>query len=164
VQNIEETRTNAVSAFTQKPTEQTRPRVSDDTRPRVDLVCGFCSKSFSRVLEQHRANAARYPRPCCSRSCARRLGNADPFRKRGGGATWKPIDATAKADKLRANGRVNYLVRRGSLARPSACQACGMVGRVDGHHDDYGKPDAVVWLCRRCHAARHSALADGGAR
>jgi hypothetical protein len=39
--------------------------------------------------------------------------------------------------------------------KPAACSACGLVGRVQGHHEDYSKPLDVIWLCQKCHGLRH---------
>lgn len=50
---------------------------------------------------------------------------------------------------------VAYAVRFGQLARAEACERCGAVGPVDGHHHDYSKPLDVEWLCRSCHMDHH---------
>lgn len=44
-------------------------------------------------------------------------------------------------------------LRRGLLER-QPCEHCG-AEPADGHHPDYDRPLAVVWLCRRCHLAVH---------
>lgn len=59
-------------------------------------------------------------------------------------------------ERHRAHDLVKKAVGRGRLLRPEACQECGRVGRVEGHHHDYTKPLAVQWLCKRCHSALHS--------
>jgi hypothetical protein len=52
-------------------------------------------------------------------------------------------------------------IARGELV-PKPCEKCGFTGRardgrnlVHAHHDDYSKPLAVRWLCKRCHHAEH---------
>lgn len=44
-------------------------------------------------------------------------------------------------------------VRKGRLIR-RPCELCGNPV-VEGHHDDYGKPLDVRWLCHRHHRALH---------
>lgn len=56
--------------------------------------------------------------------------------------------------KESARGRANYLQRIGAVKKPQACSECGRIGEVEKHHYDYGKPGSVIWLCRRCHAAK----------
>ncbi|HWZ86535.1 MAG TPA: hypothetical protein VN032_10060 [Thermoanaerobaculia bacterium] len=60
------------------------------------------------------------------------------------------------SQKILARARVYSAVASGRLTRPEACSACGRVGAVQGHHDDYSKPLEVTWLCVACHRARHA--------
>jgi hypothetical protein len=60
-----------------------------------------------------------------------------------------------KIARVRANGLINERIKAGTLKRPDSCQQCGKAGRVDAHHEDYSKPDAVEFLCRSCHMKRH---------
>lgn len=46
-------------------------------------------------------------------------------------------------------------IRKGELVRPETCDRCAVGGRIEAHHDDYGNPLDVRWLCRKCHRARH---------
>lgn len=41
------------------------------------------------------------------------------------------------------------------LVPPARCEACGATGTLHAHHDSYGAPLAVTWLCARCHLALH---------
>lgn len=56
----------------------------------------------------------------------------------------------------RAHNAVLRAMKRGILARPTACTKCGRVGRVQGHHEDYSQPLQLVWLCSSCHLLTHS--------
>ena len=39
---------------------------------------------------------------------------------------------------------------------PHPCERCG-AEHADRHHDDYGRPEEVRWLCRSCHVREHVA-------
>jgi hypothetical protein len=60
-----------------------------------------------------------------------------------------------------AHRLVHNALRRGELVKPQVCQGCGQPARLDAHHDDYARPLAVRWLCRRCHAGRHAEVRHG---
>lgn len=51
--------------------------------------------------------------------------------------------------KRAARRKVATEIEAGRLVRGS-CEDCGAM-RADAHHDDYARPLAVRWLCRRCH-------------
>lgn len=80
-------------------------------------------------------------------------------------------------EKVRAQRRLRDWVKRGKIARPKECQACGYQpppaygGRsgIHGHHHEgYGRPLSVQWLCTSCHIRAHSesarAVREGRAR
>lgn len=49
-------------------------------------------------------------------------------------------------------------VRSGLVVPPSSCEDCGgdfSDFRREAHHEDYGKPLEVAWLCALCHGKRH---------
>lgn len=56
--------------------------------------------------------------------------------------------------KANARSFANVYQKRGRLAK-EPCSDCG-AGKSQKHHDDYGEPLKVTWLCRRCHLKRHS--------
>jgi hypothetical protein len=49
---------------------------------------------------------------------------------------------------------------RARAAHPVAqpCEKCGQP--AERHHDDYGKPTEIRWLCRPCHTAAHTRVAS----
>ncbi len=55
--------------------------------------------------------------------------------------------------KYRAHQRTHRARRKG-LLQPGPCEVCGNP-QTEGHHDDYGRPLAVRWLCRRHHRVWH---------
>lgn len=57
--------------------------------------------------------------------------------------------------KILAREAVNAAIRYGRMRRPGACDRCRASVRVHGHHEDYGKPLEVLWLCARCHTDQH---------
>lgn len=62
---------------------------------------------------------------------------------------WK--DAHPK--EVWAHHAVRSGIRRGLLT-PQPCEVCGK-DKVDAHHDDYDRPLAVRWLCRKHHQQHH---------
>lgn len=61
----------------------------------------------------------------------------------------------AERQKFDARQQTKDAIRRGELI-PQPCETCG-VSKVDAHHDDYTKPLAVRWLCRKHHSEHHKA-------
>jgi hypothetical protein len=59
------------------------------------------------------------------------------------------------AQKLRAQYTLLRAVRSGKMSRPGICSCCETSCTPQGHHADYAKPLAVVWLCARCHRRTH---------
>lgn len=132
----------------------------------VNRICAECSAPF-----MVRARRLLHGRGiCCSRSCAsRRAGRAGSAAQRAlypqkgdgnfnfkGWRSHQPSVYTKRfkthnPEKVSAQRAVASALRSRRLVRPSACSKCNVPCRVDGHHDDYGQPLAVRWLCRRCH-------------
>jgi hypothetical protein len=54
--------------------------------------------------------------------------------------------------------RVGHAVKAGRLDRPSLCASCGITCKTNAHHQDYGKPFEVIWLCHKCHKALHMGI------
>ena len=57
--------------------------------------------------------------------------------------------------KYKAHNMVNNSIRDGKITKPDYCQGCGDKCKAHGHHQDYGKPLDVVWLCPACHKFIH---------
>ena len=57
-----------------------------------------------------------------------------------------------------AHKALESALRRGLLERkPCEVEGCGDEN-TDAHHDDYSRPMAVRWLCRRHHKAEHARM------
>lgn len=59
-------------------------------------------------------------------------------------------------EKKRAHDLVSNAIRDGKLIR-KPCEACGDTN-VHAHHDDYGKPLEVRWLCQKHHLEVHGKM------
>jgi hypothetical protein len=60
-------------------------------------------------------------------------------------------------DRANARMAVANAVRKGLLIKPATCEKCGARDEsLHGHHDDYGKPLDVRWVCRACHVSIHN--------
>lgn len=55
--------------------------------------------------------------------------------------------------RIRAKNIARNAIRRGDLV-PGPCE-CGCSRPVEAHHDDYRRPLAVRWLCRKAHRRIH---------
>lgn len=62
----------------------------------------------------------------------------------------------ANRDKALAKQRAYRARKRGEIVKPAICETPGCEAAAqDAHHEDYSRPLAVVFLCKRCHRARH---------
>jgi hypothetical protein len=127
-------------------------------RSTVARICGFCGTDFRVSSGDVRRGKGRF----CSVSCGAknratttpRSGPANPNWR--GGVSANHVRYVRRymwrhPEKWAAKRKVQRAIRAGHLVRPSACSACGVSCRPHGHHDDYGKPLSVRWLCRECH-------------
>jgi hypothetical protein len=68
----------------------------------------------------------------------------------------------SKTHKQAARTLVRSMLLLGTMQKPAACQDCGKAsGDLDGHHEDYSKPQDVVWVCPACHGKRHRKYPNG---
>jgi len=76
------------------------------------------------------------------------------------GPNWQSPPAS-KEQKMKASSALGRAVRRGDVVKPRACNDCGTMGkRLHGHHEDYEKLLAVIWVCPLCHRRRHAPHPD----
>lgn len=54
-----------------------------------------------------------------------------------------------------ASHAVRNAVMRNKMEQANACERCGAIGVLHGHHADYSKPLEVEWLCSLCHHREH---------
>jgi hypothetical protein len=59
-------------------------------------------------------------------------------------------------DKIKTHHEVSKALKKGEIDK-LPCSVCGE-SRVVGHHPDYSKPLAVVWLCEAHHRAEHNRI------
>lgn len=58
----------------------------------------------------------------------------------------------------RARVMLHNAVARGHIVKPTECSDCRRSlppEKIQGHHEDYDQPLAVIWLCSVCHGVRH---------
>lgn len=58
----------------------------------------------------------------------------------------------------RAHKAVEHAVAKGILHRPDLCDECSNPCKPHAHHDDYGKPLDIRWLCQPCHSVIHPGM------
>ena len=70
---------------------------------------------------------------------------------------WRAANKEANNRIRQAQHAVETELRAGRMVRPEACEKCGAVGPVQGHHPSYAREDwlKVLWLCVICHTAEH---------
>ena len=57
----------------------------------------------------------------------------------------------------RQRQKSHHLLKMGKLVKEPC--ACGCVD-VQMHHEDYSKPELVIWLCKPCHYKKHKELEE----
>ena len=116
--------------------------------------------------------------PSTAAAAAAGTAAAEPARVPGA-TEWVPIEALREdPENAREHGErdiaakmaslVKFGQQRALLALPDGTVKAGSgtltaarrlgrgAERADRHHDDYGKPESVRWLCRSCHVGHHA--------
>lgn len=67
------------------------------------------------------------------------------------GNAWKKRNP----EKVAAEQALSYAIKTRKIRKGTVCKRCNTLKRIQAHHEDYSKPLEVIWLCVRCHGARH---------
>lgn len=90
---------------------------------------------------------------------ARQRAKSERQRREGTASPVKPESTRAwrkrNPEKVRAHSAVARAIRSGRLVR-GPCEKCGTTEAIHAHHDDYGKPLEVRWLCPAHHSYTHT--------
>ena len=125
------------------------------SRDGLDWYCRDCSRAIQRAAQR-----ALTPDQRARRNEAARAARAkDPERQKELRARREPPWGEMSGEQLRkakARALFHAAVSRGKISVPGECEQCGEECKPEGHHPDYDKPLHVEWLCRLCHARRHS--------
>lgn len=46
-------------------------------------------------------------------------------------------------------------IRGGHIIKPDNCSKCDSTTQIEAHHEDYTKPEDIIWLCQSCHREHH---------
>lgn len=128
---------------------------------KVPAKCQHCGNEFMARPSKLRIGQGKYCSLSCSGAGAGNLkphtGEQSPHFKGGKAARNRRRNQKGKAVhplKYWARKTLSDAKRRGKItAQP--CAECGTTIDVHAHHDDYGKPLEVQWLCRKHHRMKH---------
>lgn len=114
-------------------------------RTKVINQCKWCGELYMAVKYEISRGKGKY----CSNRCKGMAGNV--ALKKQMRRMVESSDEKKKAHRIFVSS-----IRTGKVKRPNSCQHCGRSGcPIDGHHEDYSKPNDVIWLCKSCHQRVH---------
>lgn len=122
--------------------------------------CKSCNRKNARKhYEGNRAGCQKRARDRYYADHEKALAKRAAYRKRNrsrlsSAQTQYAQDGKCDPDKQRARWKLQRAVRTGKVQKPKNCESCGVEVEKDkmaGHHEDYGRPLDVHWLCPRCH-------------
>ncbi len=124
-------------------------------RPEMKRKCRTCGAEGGVEVFRRRRDASTLQTIC--RSCEikrqRELMASKPSKtRRSNPQVYKNYKAR-NPEKSKAHIAVRFAIERGELIR-QACENCG-AKQSQAHHEDYGKPLDVKWLCHKCHRKEH---------
>ena len=115
-------------------------------------ICMDCHKANMRARRAaNRSEAIEYDR--LRNAMPHRVEARKVYRNTPAGRLSKAGEKLRSPVKHAARQECRDAVRRGVLTR-QPCEVCGEV-KTHAHHDDYGKPLDVRWLCATHHAEWH---------
>lgn len=113
--------------------------------------CSKCQE-VKPLTEFHRDSKAKNKAFAYCKECSCEKAKKNHFKNRD-----KALERMRLYNKSRhrstAHNKVTAALRSGVLKR-QPCEICG-AEKTDAHHDDYGKPLDVRWLCRSHHIQWH---------
>ena len=134
------------------------------SRPTV-RTCKDCGKSkplaMFRRKPEYRWGFTFICKPCDairSRPAQRKYCTAHRTELRARNLLYKKQAKPRDLIKMRASRIIRYYVAVGKIVKPSVCQECLQkrpVHQLEAHHNDYGKPLEVRWVCHACHMKEH---------
>jgi hypothetical protein len=116
----------------------------------MSRACHICKKIVELV--PHRAARSDY----VCRPCYRQRHTEYMRRKRNSSPQPPRLPADLARTQMLARVQTRLLIRRGKMVR-QPCEVCGATP-AEAHHDDYGKPRDVRWLCPPHHREHHRKL------
>lgn len=140
-----------------------------ETKPNIEFydrayICKPCRQARAKTPEEQDKNKARckaYYRAHLVEATVKRKEYERTHRKELNAYSLRRYHEGYQRDKRYCRWRLNDAVHRGLIIRPTTCEACGKVGKIDGHHSSYAPEDwnKVMWLCITCHRSKvHSGL------
>jgi len=143
-----------------------------------ELIFRNCCRTCGQVkppedFYRDRRVASGYQASCkaCQKQRAAAWQRANPERHRAHVSSWKAAhpdevrhyDSQTRSRRdqegrefarliVRVASTTRRAIQAGLLSRPDGCSSCHRDEvALDAVHEDYDRPLAVVWLCRRCH-------------
>ena len=128
--------------------EKTRAKISRANNGNFFAKCDYCGK----VYHTKKSAYLRQKRHFCSRGCySKYRAYILPKEEQNAYGTGLPQEERNKRKKAREI--FNHYARDKHIEK-QPCEICGNA-KAEAHHDDYGKPLNVRWLCFKCHREWH---------
>jgi hypothetical protein len=110
-------------------------------------ACITCGKPLHRKSEHYCSDV-------CAADAGRRKGeSAPPYLSKWKIRKQKELEDPLIRLRSKTRRKTRDLINRGVL-KPRPCAVCGH-GDVVPHHEDYGDPRKIIWLCEKHHVEYH---------